>query len=201
MAKYCSIPDCGRHHHAKGFCKNHHHRLLKHGDPLGGVTPNGEPMRWIHEVAMRHIGGACLAWPYAKGAGYGKISINGKLVLASRYICELLHGAPPTPNHEAAHSCGNGHESCVSPGHLSWKTRAENEADKLVHGTVGRGERNPSAKLTEDDVRKIISLKGEVKQRKLAEMYGVSKKHIGDIHTARRWSWLSTHTTTTQPAE
>ncbi|MBX5143268.1 hypothetical protein HJB79_31670 [Rhizobium lentis] len=192
--RLCSIPDCGKPLLAKGCCAAHYYRLTKHGDPLGGRTPPGEPLRFVNEVAMTHATNECLLWPFAKkGAGYGTIWIDGRLVGTHRYICERVHGAPPTPDHDAAHSCG--HEGCVNPHHLEWKTAAENMADKLIHGTHHRGERNPQAKLTEAEAREIISLKGLESKVALAERFGVSTGTIGDIHRGRNWSWLIDATT------
>ncbi|TBY60162.1 hypothetical protein E0H46_31835 [Rhizobium leguminosarum bv. viciae] len=118
------------------------------------------------------------------------MKVNGKTVRAHRYICKLAHGTPPTAEHHSAHSCGKGHEGCVSPNHLSWKTRTENEADKLEHGTRSRGERNGNANLTESDVREIIAIKGTVPQRKIAAMFGVTRGAINSIYTGKSWAWL-----------
>lgn len=191
-AKACSIQDCGRPHYGKGYCNMHYRRLVRHGDPMGGRTPRGEVLRWINDVALQHIGIECLQWPFGTGPnGYGRAWAGGKLVAAHRYICELAHGAPPTPDHESAHSCGNGSKGCVAPGHLEWKTHAENEADKLDHGTHNRGERHGCAKLTEADVLQILGMKGMGPQWKLAERFKVSPRTIGDIQSRRSWSWLS----------
>lgn len=191
----CSIPECNGNAHwsakgSRGYCSAHYQRLRKHGDPLGGGTSKGELLRWVSEVALRHTGGECLAWPFANN-GYGKIRIDGKMVGAHRYICELVHGAPPTPGHEAAHSCGKGHEACVSPIHLSWKTHIENMADTLKHGTHSRGERCGRAKLTEAAVREILAMKGKETQREMAARFGVATKSISSIHIGRSWAWLS----------
>jgi hypothetical protein len=164
---------------------------MRHGDPLGGRTPEGEPLRWIHEVAMQHTGEACLAWPFAKTGGYGHVKVKGKIARAHRYICELAHGAPPTPEHEAAHSCGKGHEGCVSQGHLEWKTHAENMADRLIHGTHNRGERCVSSKITEAEAREILALKGIESRSRLAARFGVAKSTIAGIHSRHTWAWLS----------
>lgn len=50
-------------------------------------------------------------------------------------MCQKAHGDPPSPKHDAAHSCGRGHEGCVNPNHLSWKTKKQNQADRITHGT------------------------------------------------------------------
>lgn len=189
--KTCSVPDCSRPNFANGYCNAHYKRLRRHGDPLCGRTPEGEPLRFIHEVALKHTSNDCLIWPFSKdGHGYGTVRV-GKHVGAHRYICELVHGEPPTPEHEASHSCGKGHEACISPIHLDWKTTMQNQADRLVHGTHNRGERNGHAKLTEADVREILALKGVELQRKLAEKFGVSGQAISQIHIGKKWAWLS----------
>ncbi|TBG78586.1 hypothetical protein ELG76_04010 [Rhizobium leguminosarum] len=188
----CSISGCCEPHVARGYCNAHYRRFVKHGNPLGGRTPRGELLRFINEVVLRHFGEDCLAWPFSKGGtGYGLIKIDGKMVGAHRYVCELAHGEPPTPEHHAAHSCGRGHEGCIAPEHLSWKTPAQNHADKLIHGTHNRGERQGQSKLTEGAVREILAKKGFESQRKLAKRFDVAQSTIAYIHTGRNWAWLS----------
>jgi hypothetical protein len=149
-------------------------------------------MRFVREIALHYTGDGCLTWPFAKDRdGYGQIRVNGRTVVVSRYVCELVNGPAPTPKHEAAHSCGNGDKGCIAPDHLDWKTPSENNADKLIHGTINRGERNGKAKLSEAAVREIIAMKGKEMQIKLAEKFGVSNKTVSDIHTGRKWAWLS----------
>jgi hypothetical protein len=99
---------------------------------------------------------SCVVWPFSRNRkGYGEVRINSKTRLAHRIICIRVHGDPPTPDHEAAHLCGKGHEGCVNPHHLAWKTCAENNADKLAHGTHNRGDKHCFAKLTNDQVRQL----------------------------------------------
>jgi hypothetical protein len=105
-------------------------------------------------------------------------------------MCERKHGPAPTLDHEAAHSCGKGHEGCINPHHLDWKTPAENQADKLTHGTHRRGERCPTAKLTEKDVREIRALQGRLLGREVGEIYGVTRWTVFDIWKRRIWSWM-----------
>lgn len=185
--RVCSVPNCGKKHKALGFCANHFYRLKRHGDPLSGKTPDGEPLRFVHEVASNYQGGDCLHWPFCKDEkGYGLLKVNGKMMPASRYVCTLAHGEPP-PKHDAAHSCGKGHLGCVNPNHLSWKTRAANMADKIAHGTRQCGERGTGAKLTEHSVRKILHMKGKTTLREIALVFGVSKSTICAIHKGLTW--------------
>lgn len=188
----CAVGGCGGIIHAHGYCGKHAAKFKIYGNPLAGrdgPSP-GEPLRWIAEHAD-HSGDACLPWPYEVGRhGYGTVKDNGKKRVASRVMCEIAHGPPPTPEHEAAHSCGNGHLACMNPRHLSWKTRKGNMADARAHGTWNHGEKVPSAKLTEAEVREIRRLAGTVTQEVLAQRFGVQANTISRIIARKRWAWL-----------
>lgn len=193
MIKQCSIDGCGKPRYVRGWCNAHYLRWKRHGDPLAGVTPNGEPLRWLQEVAFSHVDtGPCLIWPYARSdSGYGKVWIDDRLQVVSRIVCERRHGPAPTPQHEAAHSCGQGHEGCCNPWHLDWKTPKQNHADKLVHDTHQRGERHGQAKLTESDVHAIRRLIAAGKTRAaIGNQFGVAPSVISHISSGEAWGWL-----------
>lgn len=154
-------------------------------------TPNGEPERYLREVVLAYDGNECVIWPFSKSSsGYGTIMREGLPRTVSRLVCEEEHGPPPTPDHEAAHSCGKGHLACVTKRHLSWKTRPENQADKLTHGTHGRGERNSVAKLSEEDIPTIRALRGVMTQAAVAAQFGISRSNVGLIQGRKSWAWL-----------
>jgi hypothetical protein len=115
---------------------------------------------------------------------------DGKTKYVHRLACEHANGPPPTPTHEAAHSCNNGHLKCVSPKHVTWKTKSENNIDRELCGKGVRGERSRFAKLTEQQAIEIISLKGAMLQREIAEMFGISSSAIQQIHYGNNWAWL-----------
>jgi hypothetical protein len=188
----CSVDNCGKSAAKRGWCSAHYQRWLAHGDPLAGRTPDGEPLRFLREVVLTYEGNDCLTWPYSKTSkGYAQTHIDGKSKIVSRVVCQEAHGDAPTPDHEASHSCGRGNRGCVTKRHLSWKTHADNEADKLLHGTSNRGERHNMAKLTTDDVIAIRSLEGNMASRVIAEQFSVSRQAINDIHSGKRWGWLN----------
>jgi len=192
-SRVCSIPECDKQVQAKGYCNGHYHRLRRHRDPLAGgpSSPRGEAARYFREVVIPYKGDECLIWPYSKGSGgYGQIGISGATHIVSRLVCVSAHGAPPTSGHEAAHSCGNGSLGCVNPHHMSWKTRAANQADRIEHGTSNRGERCGKAKLTEDNVRFIRLMRRERTQLSLSRQFNVSLTAIRAIQAGRKWSWL-----------
>lgn len=190
VAKICEIDGCDKPRHAHGLCGAHYQRRERHGDPLAGRTPDGAPTVFIDEVLAIETD-ECVIWPFAKAAnGYGVVRIEGKLLYTHRVVCTKVHGEPPTPEHHAAHSCGNGHLACTNKRHLSWKTPAANQADRLTHGTDGRGEKHGAAKLTEADVLEIRRMRGAVPRPALAERFGVSRRTIGAIHNRKSWAWL-----------
>lgn len=190
-SRLCSIPDCGKPLTARGYCGAHYRRMLKHGDPFGGRTPEGEPLARIKSAVLTHNNNECIFWPYGgTNGGYGTLSYNGKRVLAHRLVCELVNGPAPTDEHQAAHSCGNGYRGCYSPMHLQWKTRTENAQDRVGHGTAPRGEQCGTSKLTVKDVTEIRELSSEKSYADLAAMFGVSRPQISLIARRKSWAWL-----------
>ena len=187
----CTIEGCGQTHEAHGWCSFHYLRWRKFGNPL---REPGEPdsHRFLREVVLSFDGDECLPWPgYRDPNGYGRITIKRKNMMVHRFVCEVVHGKPPTSKHHAAHSCGKGHEGCCNPRHLSWKTAKENYQDQIDHGTAARGKKYPHCRLTEDDVRRIRDLAGSLTQKEIAQRFNVDRSHVCDIINRKRWTWLS----------
>lgn len=191
-SRKCSIPDCGKPDEKRGWCGMHYRRWSRHGDPLALTrAAPGEPLRYLHEVVIPYDGTDCLPWPYARtGQGRGNIWSDGSNRPVHNLVCEIAHGPPPTPDHQAAHSCGKGHEGCVAPRHLRWATCAENHADMVIHGTRYRGEQKPFVKLTNADVMAIKALRGRISAYALAERFGVSQSCIQNIYLGKSWTHL-----------
>lgn len=191
-SRICSIPDCGKPSKTKGFCSAHYSRLLRNGDAsVLKTTPNGEALDHYRIVVLLYEGDDCLIWPYSRHeSGRGVITIDGRGSYVSRFLCEDIYGPPPTPDHQAAHSCGKGHLGCVTKRHLRWATREENEADKIIHGTHTRGERCHFSKLTIGQAAEILSLKGKDTQEAIAALYGVSRTIVSKIHSRKIWPEL-----------
>lgn len=190
MFDKCIIEGCPDRPISKGLCNKHYTRAYKYGSPnIASFVPaaKGEPEKWLREVALKTCSDDCLRYPFALAKGYGQVWISGIKYSAHRFICAEINGPPPTKNHAAAHSCG--HSWCVNPRHISWKTYAENEADKFIHGTRGLGEKAPGSKLKEQEVRKILSMEGTHTQ--IAERFGVAPTTIGAIKSGKIWGHLS----------
>lgn len=188
----CSMPACNKSVVARGFCNPHYRRFLAHGDPLAGPTVKGEVPRFLNDVVFPYKGDDCLIWPYGRGShGYAVISVGGDMRTVHSLVCEAINGPAIPPMDQAAHSCGNGRRGCVSPMHLSWKTRMKNEADKIEHGSSNRGERNGRSSLTLEQVREIRKLKNSgLLQREVGEMFGIRQGTVSAIYRGASWGWL-----------
>lgn len=154
------------------------------------MTERGALLKWLHDH-LSYEADDCLAWPFSRQKnGYtGKMAFEGKGVMAHRVMCSLSHGAPPSPQHEVAHSCGKGHLGCVNPKHMRWATHIENCEDRLLHGNAPRGERCGTSKLKQTEVL-AIRASSHLSSKTLASHYGVAYRTIDHIRARRKWAWL-----------
>ena len=130
---------------------------------------------------------SCWLWNALKDKdGYGKFKYEGRMQKAHR-VSWLLSGQTIPEGLLIRHKCRNRH--CVNPEHLETGTLAENSADMIRDGTSTRGIKNPSAKLTEEQVRQIRARATE-NQRELAKEFGVIPQTISRIILRKRWNWL-----------
>jgi hypothetical protein len=189
----CEAVGCDKPVFRRCLCAAHYSRLLRHGDIEATAKPaNGDILTWLEDRHL-HIGEECLAFPFLRnGNGYGRVTYGGQRIGAHRAMCILAHGEPPTPKHEAAHSCGKGHEGCVNPGHLRWATRVENLADRVEHNGGNRGSRHGNAKLSAEVViairRRLAA--GEA-QASIAVDCQIEQSTVSKINRRVLWGWLN----------
>lgn len=137
-------------------------------------------------------GDGCWLWRGAVDRhGYGQFTVRrGDVQRAHRVAWKLAYGHSRLPEgKQVAHRCDV--PGCVRPSHLFLASNAENLADMSAKGRSTRGERSPSAKLTESDVREIhrLFLTGECRvQRELGRRFGVSGRAVGLILAGKNWS-------------
>lgn len=132
----------------------------------------------------------CWNWVARKSPqGYGRISVGNVNKLAHRVAYELMVGH--IGEMHVLHSCDN--PSCVNPSHLWLGTNADNIADKVRKNRTPdfSGEKNPKNKLSAKDVLDIRRMTAEgMKQRVVAEKYGITPVHVANIATKKAWGHL-----------
>lgn len=122
--------------------------------------------------------------------GYPRVRLcaNGKQKEHSvhKLVAEAFLGPRPE-GHEVNHKDGVKHHNV--PSNLEWTTHAENKAHAAQMGLVARGERQGSSKLTTAQVVEMRQLYevGDIAQRKLAKLFGVSQRNVSKI--VRFVSW------------
>ncbi len=154
---------------------------------------------WKHVDTSAGLFG-CWLWTASTQDGYGQIAwpadeANHRLARAHRISWVLQNGEIPSGMF-VCHSCDN--RLCVNPSHLWLGTADDNNADMNAKGRqrhestkpfVLRGEQTPWSKLTAKQVAEIRQLwsQGDIRQRQLADRFGVSISHICGIVNGRYW--------------
>lgn len=139
---------------------------------------------------------SCWEWSSSKDAkGYGRIRLPGRRAhfRAHRIAFFLSTGVDPR-DLLVCHTCDN--PSCVRPDHLFLGTIADNVSDMMAKGrntpTGISGAQNPSAVLSESDVRAIVALiLGGKTNTEIAKQYGVSGAMISCIRLGKAWRVLT----------
>jgi DNA-binding XRE family transcriptional regulator len=150
----------------------------------------------------------CWEWIGARAAGYGRLRIGRKNIGAHRVSYELHNGSIPDGLH-VCHRCDN--PICVRPDHLFLGTPAENAADSVAKGRrkgprtyspkrALRGQKNPNAKLSDDQVREIRQryATGTASQEELAFEFGVTRWTIRHITSNKRWKHIPAERSTVE---
>lgn len=109
---------------------------------------------------------------------------NGYVVVRTTernwFVHRLVLEAFTKTNGEGMQVChNNGKRDDNRIENLRWDTTRGNEADKILHGTIQRGEGHCFAKLSNFQVTEILKREGTSKQ--LAALYSVSPSHIRSI--------------------
>ena len=111
---------------------------------------------FMNHGKMQSIPERILKPSLSKSHGYVVVNIirNGKRqpYPIHRLVAETFLGDCPN-GMECAHLDGNRENARLD--NLQWKTHVDNEADKVPHKTLPKGERIGNSKLTEDKIREI----------------------------------------------
>ena len=124
-----------------------------------------------------------------RGVLYGRFSVGPARtrIKAMAHVWAYKHWNGPIPEGMwVLHRCDNG--TCVNPDHLFLGTHQDNEDDKSQKGRRPIGEQHALAKLTEKQVRDIMS--DRRLHREIATDYGIHKSSVSHIKTKRGWRHL-----------
>jgi len=118
---------------------------------------------------------------------------TGHSVTVHRLVLEA-HVGPRPERLECCH--GDGDATNNSLENLRWDTKRNNERDKEQHGTVLRGDKHPTSKLTEAQAREIKALKRDgvfafFRHKDIASIYGVNPRTISHVLNGVNWAWLT----------
>ena len=125
-----------------------------------------------------------------KGYRFVVLHKNGtqKKFYVHRLVLAAFTGHPLT-GQAAAHL--NGKRTDNRHCNLVWATYKENEAHKLLHGTVKFGSKNAQAKLSEEQVAEIRSLsRAGMSSYKIAPLFRVHDTNIRLIVARKTWAHL-----------
>lgn len=183
----CSVDGCNGVVCGFGLCNKHYQRFKKYGTT--DLTPRVSKIKkWLDEL-VANPPAECVLWPFSvdSTSGYGILRVGKKTRTAHRYALILSTGDDPAGKTAAHGPCHN--RLCCNPRHLSWKTTAENHADKVRDDTHNRGQRHYLAKLKPNQVLEIFA---DARMHKdIAKDYGVSRSVVSSIKTRIYWKWLT----------
>jgi hypothetical protein len=149
--------------------------------------PSVAPEIRFHAKVHRRGPDECWPWTGATNGAHGSFRIRaGVAVGAHRYAKELADGPCP-PGKQAIHTCNTPDtDLCCNPAHIAYLPAGTNR-------TYRYGERNPRARLTDEQVAAIRrrALAGEP-HRSLAAEYGCAVQYVS--HIKRGWSRTRTGT-------
>lgn len=168
-------------------------------------TKDKTEIEHFHARGIRAANG-CLEFSNRHHNGYADFYFQGARQKAHRVAWQIAFGSIPQ-GLQILHRCDN--MRCVEPSHLFLGTSADNNADMGSKGRHGAqrdpfgwasrmdgyqskpGEKNPSAKLTAVDVRKMRKLRQRgIKMRELADYFGVTKSTVFRIiHAEQHGGW------------
>ncbi|MFH8577109.1 hypothetical protein [Streptomyces zaomyceticus] len=172
--------------HGRGWCKKHHSRWQRHGDPL--VTAKRGQGVLIAELraAGQATGEDCIILETPSGGHRPVAKLGGVLMLASRAVWILTNGHPGEQH--VLHTCHRGDEGCINIRHLYLGDNSQNIRDMLAAGRA-RGGRLGQRKLKVNQVAEIRQqyAAGDVTQAALAAAYGVSRETISNVVRNATW--------------
>lgn len=135
----------------------------------------------------------CWPWQAAKtDHGYGRMTAGrGTNLKATRVAYALAHRISPGV-WDVCHECDN--PACCNPDHLFLGKAIDNNHDAMAKGRhvappTHRGIGHPRARLSDEAIRAIRASRAP--SLKLADRFGVSRRHINRVRSGEGWSHVA----------
>lgn len=138
--------------------------------------------------------GNCKEWVgFRDKGGYGHICviINKKEhPMGCHRASWIIHKGPIPENMEVCHKCDN--PACFNIEHLFLGTHQENIDDKMRKNRhiCPKGEKNSNSKLTEEQVKYILSMKNKISSHALCKQFNISASGIRGIWQRKNWKHI-----------
>jgi hypothetical protein len=127
----------------------------------------------------------CLLSASRHSQGYLQVKMGARTYIVGPLVLAAFVGPRPD-GMECAH--GDGAKTNNALTNLRWATPAENSADRIRHGTSGKGAENAGAKLTPAQVQAVRESTGP--QGVTAALFGVTQATVSKIKLRQRWGHL-----------
>lgn len=144
---------------------------------------------YIAERSIPEPNSGCYLWLGSiRGQGYGSACYN-KTKSSAHRISYALNCGPIPRGLQVLHRCDV--RLCVNPGHLFLGTHQQNIADRDAKGRTApvSGLKNPSVKLTEEQVEEIFHAPGI--HQHIADRYRVDRSLVSGIKRGAYWPHLN----------
>lgn len=160
----------------------------------GSENPNADNRPILERIAERShvvLATGCKIWGGSKnGFGHGHIKVGGRFVPTHRAAWEAEKG-PIRDGLDCLHNCpGGDNPACWNVDHLWLGTQADNNADRDRKGrhVPLPGEMHGGARLTDEQ---IAAMRTDTRPYvEIAEAYGMSEAHVGNIMRGDNWAHL-----------
>lgn len=151
---------------------------------MGRPCGTGRPIiERFEESYIPEPNSGCWIWTKALSKnGYGRFFDGQVAEWAHRVAWQIFNGQIPD-NYAVCHHCDN--RTCVNPSHLFLGTALENKQDAVRKGRHLVGEKVRNSKLTEENVRDILSKRINAKQ--FALLYKISERHVYHLWSRSTW--------------
>ena len=165
-------------------CRFCHRNYWSRADRKANIckTNHTDARFWAHVTKTS----TCWTFSPVSQHGYGSVRLNGRTILAHRYLWARMHGPIPDGLF-VCHHCDN--PSCVRPEHLFVGSRLDNIRDAHNKGRHVHGTKFPQSKLTEAIVTtaraEYTGRRGDIKR--LAIKYGVNEMTMAPAIFGETW--------------